>query len=58
MISITILILSVCALFSFVLELFQPKLTVGPNEVCLCGAPMKDGVCSVEDCVCSGKAAR
>jgi hypothetical protein len=23
------------------------------EEVCLCGAPMKDGVCSVPGCVCS-----
>jgi hypothetical protein len=23
------------------------------ETVCLCGAPMKDGVCSVEGCVCS-----
>jgi hypothetical protein len=23
------------------------------NNLCLCGAPMKDGFCSVEDCICS-----
>lgn len=25
-----------------------------PESVCLCGAPMHMGVCSVIDCVCSG----
>jgi hypothetical protein len=24
-----------------------------PEEICLCGAPMSEGVCDVPDCVCS-----
>jgi hypothetical protein len=29
----------------------------GRADVCLCGAPSKDGVCSVKDCVCSAEKA-
>ncbi len=55
MLSLMVLSLSVCALVSFVRAAW--KAAKRPiDDICLCGAPMRNGVCSVEDCVCNPKA--